>query len=151
MNNHKKILKDYRNTIEDQTGIDVQVPGRTRDKTDLVKIFCHHAKKNNQKISYQTIGEFLNRDHSTIIHSCNSYLSLYTTDKDFKDKAEFFITRFCAIDGHSRDESNKDELMELIELAPEVTRGEWLKMIKETPLIKKALDVNVNYETVTND
>ena len=47
--------------------------------------------------------------------------------------------------------SNKDELIELIELAPEVTRREWLKMIKETPLIKKALHVNVDYETVTND
>tara|TARA_R110002050_G_scaffold71667_3_gene154057 strand:+ start:945 stop:1400 length:456 start_codon:yes stop_codon:yes gene_type:complete len=151
MNKQNKILNHYRNTILDQTGIDVKLPGRIRDKTDLVKIFCHHAKKNNHTISYQTIGEFLNRDHSTIIHSCNSYISLYTTDKDFKDKAEFFITRFCAIDGHSRNEANKDELLALIELAPEVTRGEWLEMIKNTPLIKKALDVNVNYETVTND
>ena len=151
MNYQKIILSNYRNTILDQTEIDVQVPGRTRDKTDLVKIFCHHAKKNNQKISYQTIGDFINRDHSTIIYACNSYLSLYTTDKDFRDKAKFFIDRFCAIDGHSRDEPNKHELIELIESAPEVTRGEWLKMIKETPLIKKALHFNVNFETVTND
>ena len=36
MNNHKKILKEYRNNIENQIGIDIQVQGRTRDKKDLV-------------------------------------------------------------------------------------------------------------------
>ena len=142
-----QILDAYRKTIKDQTGIDVALKGRKRDKTDLLKIFCKHARY-NLKLGSGRIGNYLKRDHATILHACKTYDQLYIGDKEFRHKAEFFMDRFDSIDGKSRKKPNMEELMKLASAASENTIGEWLRYIRSTQLIK---ETSVEYETVTND
>ena len=66
---------------------------------------------------------------------------LYYSDNDFREKAQFFMTRFCVIDGFNREQPYKDELAQLNELASEATRREWLVFIRETPLVKAGLNL----------
>ena len=136
----KKDFDEYKNTIQDETGIDVRERGRTRDKSDLLKIFCYYSRE-KQGFTYQSIGDYLNRDHATIIHAVKSFNSLYYSEDEFRSKAEFFMTRFCVIDGLNREQPNKDELHQLNEMASEATRAEWLKYIKATPLVKAGLNL----------
>ena len=96
-----QILNEYRQTILDKTGIDIQSKRRTRDHADLIKIFCKHTRYNLQ-LGSNRIARFINREHATVLHACKAYDNLYTTNKDFQKKAEFFITRFDNIDGKSR-------------------------------------------------
>ena len=148
----KQVLDQYVQTILEVDGIDVREKGRKRPKVDLVKIFCKHAK-HNLKLSLTRIGEYLNRDHATVLHACNKYDELYFSDKDFREKAEFYITRFSSIDGLDRLEPNKDALFEIIPLMSEATRGKILKWVMQTELVIKYPEAIEFYEeeTIAND
>ena len=50
------------------------------------------------------------------------------------------MTRFAVIDGFSREQPNKEILEQLIDHASEATRGEWIELIKQTPIVMKALE-----------
>lgn len=131
-----QILDQYAETMKEVHHIDVREKGRKREKSDLVKIFCYHAKE-NLDLSFTRIGEYLNKSHATIIWAYKKYNEFYFSDKKFRKKAEFYIDRFSSIDGHDRLEPNKDRLIELVERASESNRGVWLKWIRQQELVIK--------------
>ena len=153
MKNYKESLESYINTILDESRINIKSKRRHNELIDLVRIFCYYAKKQFPKLALEKIGLFINRDHATVLHHIKSYKALCFSDSKFKAQAEYYITLFCAIDGYSRPEPNKEELQKLINLASEVTRGVWLEMIKETPLVKKALTIETSeiYQLEANE
>lgn len=58
---------------------------RIREITELRSIFCYLAR--NMKYSLKTIGEYLNgRDHTTVIHSINTFKDLIETCGTFREK-----------------------------------------------------------------
>ena len=58
---------------------------RIREITELRSIFCYLAR--NMRYSLKTIGEYLNgRDHTTVIHSVNSFKDLIETCGTFREK-----------------------------------------------------------------
>lgn len=58
---------------------------RIREITELRSIFCYLAR--NMKYSLKTIGEYLNgRDHTTVIHSVNTFKDLIETCGTFREK-----------------------------------------------------------------
>ena len=58
---------------------------RIREITELRSIFCFLAR--NMKYSLKTIGEYLNgRDHTTVIHSVNTFKDLIETCPVFREK-----------------------------------------------------------------
>ena len=116
------LLSDYVNTILDETGIDIRIKSRTRHQQDLQKIFCKFARW-NLKFSLVFIGNYINRDHATILNSCKKYDELYKTDKDFREKADFFIGRFLSIDAKEETQVIKKALIELIERISEKDRA----------------------------
>tara|TARA_R110002153_G_scaffold91003_1_gene221822 strand:+ start:550 stop:1041 length:492 start_codon:yes stop_codon:yes gene_type:complete len=147
-----QVLDQYVQTILKVDGIDVREKGRKRPKVDLVKIFCFHANHNLQ-LSSTRIGEYLKRDHATVLHACRKYDELYFSDKDFREKADFYIEIFKGIDGLDNLEPNKDALFEIIPLLSEATRGKVLKWIMQTELVIKYPEAIEVYEeeTIAND
>tara|TARA_R110000851_G_scaffold75121_2_gene165655 strand:+ start:516 stop:1016 length:501 start_codon:yes stop_codon:yes gene_type:complete len=131
-----QILDQYTQTIIEEKDIDVRIKGRTREKVDLVKIFCKHAKY-NLDLSLTRIGDYLGRDHATVLHACQKYDELFFSDIEFREKAIFFIDRFSSIDGIDRLEPNKEDLMKLVNSASEETRGKWLRLVRKTELLMK--------------
>lgn len=58
---------------------------RIREITELRSIFCYLAR--NMKYSLKTIGSYLNgRDHTTVIHSVNTFKDLIETCGTFREK-----------------------------------------------------------------
>lgn len=58
---------------------------RIREITELRSIFCFLAR--NMNYSLKTIGEYLNgRDHTTVIHSVNTFKDLIETCPVFREK-----------------------------------------------------------------
>ena len=148
----KQILDQYVQTMLKVDGIDVREKGRKRPKVDLVKIFCFHAN-HNLDLSLTRIGEYLNRDHATVLHACRKYDELYFSDKDFREKADFYIEIFKGIDGLDNLEPNKDALFEIIPLLSEASRGRVLKWIMQTELVIKYPEAIKVYEeeTIANE
>ena len=147
-----QILDQYVQTMLKVDGIDVREKGRKRPKVDLVKIFCFHANYNLQ-LSFTKIGEYLNRDHATVLHACKKYDELYFSDKKFRKKSDFYIEVFKGIDGLDNLEPNKDALFEIIPLLSEPFRGRVLKFIMQNELVIKYPEAIEVYEeeTIAND
>ena len=148
----KQVLDQYVQTILERENVDIREKGRKRSKVDLVKIFCKHAN-HNLKLSLTKIGEYLNRDHATVLHACNKYDELYFSDQDFREKADLYIEIFKGIDGLDNLEPNKDALFEIIPLLSEASRGRVLKWIMQTELVikyPKAIKV-YEEETIANE
>jgi hypothetical protein len=116
------ILSDYVNTILDETGVDIRIKSRKRHQQDLQKIFCKFAHW-HLRLSLSFIGEYINRDHASVLHACRKYDNLYSTDKDFREKADFFIGRFLVIDAKEETQVIKKALIELIERISEKDRA----------------------------
>ena len=57
--------------IEEVRPSDLQGRSRTRALVDVRKLFVYFARAIHPGISYEQIGLFLNRDHSTMIHYIN--------------------------------------------------------------------------------
>jgi len=105
-------------TDEKTLGIDITKKGRKRIKTDLLKIFCKHATT-NLKFTLTDIGRFLNRTHATILHAVTKYDSLFITDKDFRDLAEYFMDKFNGFEGTVGVTPNRDAAIQLIKTCSE--------------------------------
>lgn len=116
------LLSDYVNTILDETGIDIRIRSRKKDQQDLQKIFCKFAHW-NLKFSLAFIGNYINRDHASVVNSCKKFDALYATDKHFREKADFFIGRFLVIDSKEETQVIKKALVELIERISEKDRA----------------------------
>ena len=116
------ILSDYVNTILDETGVDIRIKSRKRHQQDLQKIFCKFGHW-HLRLSLSFIGSYINRDHASVLHACRKYDNLYSTDKDFREKADFFIGRFLVIDAKEETQIIKKALIELIERISEKDRA----------------------------
>jgi hypothetical protein len=116
------LLSDYVNTILDETGVDIRIKSRKRHQQDLQKIFCKFAHW-HLKLSLSFIGKYINRDHASVLHACKKYDNLYATDKDFREKADFFIGRFHVIDSREETQIIKKALIELIDRISEKDRA----------------------------
>lgn len=116
------LLSDYVNTILDETGVDIRIKSRKRHQQDLQKIFCKFAHW-HLRLSLSFIGNYINRDHASILHACRKYDNLYATDKEFRDKADFFIGRFLVIDAKEETQIIKKALVELINRISEKDRA----------------------------
>lgn len=75
-------------TILDLKWEDVKSKCRKRELTEARFILMTHFKENG--LNLNEIGaQFSFRDHTTVIHSLNSFKDLYETDKKFKKTVDF--------------------------------------------------------------
>lgn len=72
-----------------------EILGRSRQREFVVPrhVICYLAKKHIKTLSLQGIGRIVgNRDHSSVIHACQSIQDLIDTDNDFKKQV-------CTLEG----------------------------------------------------
>ena len=82
------ILEHLRQLIIKELNVDVKIEtSRRRDIIDAFRIFCDIAR-DKTKYSYQHIGDWINRHHSTVIHLSNSSQDLKETDREYFMKYE---------------------------------------------------------------
>lgn len=105
-------------TDEKTLGVDITKKGRHRIKSDLLKIFCKNATT-NLKFTLTDVGRFLNRSHATILHAVRKYDSLFITDPDFRELAEYFMDKFNGFEGTVGETPNRDATIQLIKTCSE--------------------------------
>ena len=97
----KNRLDNILRAIKEITGLEPeQVLARSR-KRPLVEardIICHILKTEDKKYSLTVIGDAIGLSHCTVIFCLRQYNNLYTTDKEFKCKADAIIGYFRMID-----------------------------------------------------
>lgn len=116
------LLSDYVNTIIDETGVDIRIKSQKKEQQDLQKIFCKYARW-HLGYAAQFIGDYLNRDHATILHAAKTYDDLYKTDPEFQSLADHLIGRFNCIDAREDTMFVKKALLDLIDKITEKDRA----------------------------
>ena len=127
--------------IEEHTAIEVAVEDLVKDlieRYDLsnksrVREFTYkrqylmHVMKSKTNRSLQYIGSMFNRDHATVIHSCNNVESLM----DVKDKLFYDITEPLrdVIDAHSFSDVREDK-KRVVQLSSIIPFDTYKKLIK---------------------
>ena len=140
-------------TILDKTEVDIKKRGRKRIKTNLVKMFCYYArykitdKLNQQVFTYQYIGEFLNRDHATVLYNCSQHENLCLGDKMYKKQSEELFEILKGIESEEIEIVYKRRLEFLNNSGTEELRKDWIDLIlahenhrKNIHLIRKLLE-----------
>jgi hypothetical protein len=83
-------------TILDETKVDILTPGRKNTRITHQMIFVKYCK-HYLGLTFEQIGQFLKKNHATIIHSCKKYDDLHFSDKDFRSLAESLIDKIYTI------------------------------------------------------
>jgi len=85
-NNHNNpAISSIVNSVVNVTGIEfIKIQSVTRKREILYArhLFCYFARKRT-KLSLQEIGNILNRDHATVLHSVKTVKDLLTYDREF--------------------------------------------------------------------
>ena len=76
-----EILEDYTGITVDQ----IKSKSRVREVTQIRQLLCYLAGELTND-SLKQIGRFINRDHSTVIHSKRTTLDLLETDRKVRNK-----------------------------------------------------------------
>lgn len=139
----RKVFKVYSDIILEHTGINIIEPGRQKEKTEMVKIFSNYCRY-TLKQPYDFIGYYLKRHHASIINACQTYNNIYQTEKEFREKSEFFIKKFNAAYQKKIVYTNKIELLSIIKESSETRCKFWLTSIKQALLIESAISNIIN-------
>ena len=59
--------------IKQDSGIDVTLKTRHRDTIEMRSLYCHVVKEIHPKKTLKSIGDSLNLNHATVIHSLKQY------------------------------------------------------------------------------
>lgn len=77
-------LNDIKETVERITGFEfVKDTSRVAGVTDARRIYCHLAR-GLTGFTFKEIGEFINKEHSVIVHHVNKTEDLLEFDKKFE-------------------------------------------------------------------
>ena len=129
----KQQLKSILESVLRVTDVDVKEKSNRHEVADSVKIFSHMAREYTNN-NFKDIGEFINRNHSTIVIACNRYGDLYKTDSEFRFKADRCLSKFFAEDG---EEQPKEVIIESIN--EDLRKCDHLTLCKIKNYIKRLL------------
>ena len=75
-------LLELKSVVESVVGFEFINASQAREYVDARRIFCRLARMEGHRLIH--IGEFVGRDHSTVIHAVDSCKTLREVDKHFR-------------------------------------------------------------------
>jgi len=97
---HAAFLEYVLDFICQDHGLDIQ-PVRNgsqkREYVYLVRIYCYLARKHgDKKVSYELIGKFVNKDHSTMIASERKLIEEMEVNRSYREQIQSLEARFTS-------------------------------------------------------
>jgi len=105
-------LESITEAIKNVTNIDIlKEKSRHRDVVDARKMFGHIAK-NHTLLTYQAIGDYIRKNHATIMHYNKEAKILCETDKTFKRKFDRVLK---ILKKGKKQNFTREEVIELVQ------------------------------------
>ena len=79
-----EITKRLLEVINEHTGVDVNIKSRKREVIEMRLLYFNVLKELRPNISLSSIGESVNLNHATVIHSLNKYEMYERFNSNFK-------------------------------------------------------------------
>jgi len=104
-------LESITEAIKYVTNIDIfNEKSRHRDVVDARKMYGYIAYNHTEQ-NFRLIGNFINKNHSTIMHYNKQAMALYDTDKTFKRKLDIVLK---ILKKGKKQNFSRDEVIELV-------------------------------------
>jgi hypothetical protein len=103
-----EITKRLLEVITENTGIDVTVKTRKRETIEMRSLYCSVLKDLEPNKTLKAIGESLNLDHSTIVHSLSKYEMYERFSPDLKTMRKRIISNFKEVEEEESKEIKKN-------------------------------------------
>jgi hypothetical protein len=98
-----EITKRLLEVITENTGIDVTVKTRKRETIEMRSLYCSVLKDLEPNKTLKAIGESLNLDHSTIVHSLSKYEMYERFSPDLKTMRKRIISKFKEVEEEAKE------------------------------------------------
>jgi hypothetical protein len=98
-----EITKRLLEVITENTGIDVTVKTRKRETIEMRSLYCSVLKDLEPNKTLKAIGESLNLDHSTIVHSLSKYEMYERFSPDLKTMRKRIISNFKEVEEEAKE------------------------------------------------
>jgi hypothetical protein len=98
-----EITKRLLEVITENTGIDVTVKTRKRETIEMRSLYCSVLKDLEPNKTLKAIGESLNLDHSTIVHSLSKYEMYERFSPDLKTMRKRIISNFKEVEEETKE------------------------------------------------
>jgi chlorite dismutase len=98
-----EITKRLLEVITENTGIDVTVKTRKRETIEMRSLYCSVLKYLEPNKTLKAIGESLNLDHSTIVHSLSKYEMYERFSPDLKTMRKRIISNFKEVEEEAKE------------------------------------------------
>jgi hypothetical protein len=98
-----EITKRLLEVITENTGIDVTLKTRKRETIEMRSLYCSVLKDLEPNKTLKAIGESLNLDHSTIVHSLSKYEMYERFSPDLKTMRKRIISNFKEVEEESKE------------------------------------------------
>lgn len=131
-------IKTIYKTVNEVFGVEIKTPKGSKDKTDVTEgkyaysLLCRDLTP----LSYREIGEFINRDHATILYHKNCCLGQLDVNKNFIKKytkcLELLPTKMII--------SSKEEKIESLKNTLKKHRQNSIRAIKKIRFLKTELE-----------
>jgi hypothetical protein len=118
-----EITKRLLEVITENTGIDVTVKTRKRETIEMRSLYCSVLKDLEPNKTLKAIGESLNLDHSTIVHSLSKYEMYERFSPDLKTMRKRIISNFKEVEEESKEIKNYYKIIEHLQCLLTDTEG----------------------------
>jgi hypothetical protein len=115
-----EITKRLLEVITENTGIDVTLRTRKRETVEMRSLYCNVLKDLQPNKTLKSIGDSLNLDHSTILHSLSKYKMYERFSPQLKSMRKRIISNFKEVEEEEIKETKRtyaiiEQLNQLLE------------------------------------
>ena len=110
-----EITKRLLEVITENTGIDVTVKTRKRETIEMRSLYCSVLKDLEPNKTLKAIGESLNLDHGTIIHSLSKYEMYEKFSPDLKTIRKRIIGNFREVEEETKEIKNNYKIIDQLQ------------------------------------
>jgi chlorite dismutase len=130
-----EITKRLLEVITENTGIDVTLRTRKRETVEMRSLYCNVLKDLQPNKTLKSIGDSLNLDHSTVLHSLSKYEMYERFSPELKSMRKRIISNFKEVEEEEIKETKRTyAIIEQISQLLEDTAGTEINFLLQVRL-----------------
>lgn len=139
-----EIIERLKEIIKQETNTDIDIRTRNRQTVEIRSLYCTILKQLNPKETLQAIGDTIDLNHATVIHSLKNYKIYEQYNPELKDFKRNVLSYFTT------DETETKEATEIEALQTQINILKFNNNELKNEIKKHQQTKTYNYEIIEN-
>lgn len=140
-----EITERLKEIIKQETDTDINIRTRKKNTVEIRSLYCNILKELKPNKTLQSIGDTVDLNHASVIHSLKMYEVYSKDNKDLKKLKDIIMSHFIKV-----DERQIEELNEVEQLQQRIYQLTFDKDRLEIELRKQKQIKRYNFEIIEN-